>query len=99
MATMNLLPPAGPTLGTNPCTVNGRTYSCAVGSVLSNVPDFDGLVLKANGWIPTASTAGATSARPVNPKVGTVFYDSTLGYNVIYQGNGVWAHHATGAGS
>ena len=30
-------------------TVNGRTYTCAVGSSIQ-VPDFDALALSANGW-------------------------------------------------
>ncbi len=101
MAYHNMLPPADKTFGPNPCTVNGRTYQCAVGSALL-VPDFDGLALSANGWtIVAAGGAGTTAQRPVstasNPiQAGTPYLDTTLGYTVIWDGK-TWRNKATGA--
>lgn len=83
MSNIRVMPP--PT-GPNTHTVNGRTYTCAVGSFL-DVPDFDGNALTANGWVNvTMGTVGATAARPANPKKGEVFLDTTLGATVHWDG-------------
>jgi hypothetical protein len=77
-------------------TVNGRSYFCPIGSIIS-VPDFDALVLCANGWLLAASDgSGTTAQRPPAPRVGAVYCDTTLGVNVVWNGAS-WCHHATGA--
>lgn len=91
--THRLMPPS--TGGTS-ITVNGRAYSCAVGSTI-DVPDQDAAVMTANGWLAAApGGAGATGARPVNPLKGTQFHDATLGYNIIWDGK-AWRNPTSGA--
>jgi hypothetical protein len=75
-------------------TVNGRTYSCALGSTI-DVPDFDSFVLGANGWIQVAPV-GTTAQRPPKPGLGAIFHDTTLGYTIIFEG-AAWRNPATGA--
>jgi hypothetical protein len=86
-------------------TVNGRVYSCAIGAAPILVPDFDALVLLANGWLATGGDgAGTTAQRPAAnsalgipaPRVGFVFFDTTLGAAVSWNGK-AWIHHVTGA--
>jgi hypothetical protein len=81
----------------NPCPVNGRSYTGAVGAVIA-VPDFDASGLEANGWLRCASNgAGATATRPtVGVFKGFEFYDSTVGANIIWDG-AAWRNHSTGA--
>ena len=94
MTTHRLIPPGGP--GTNPITVNGRTYSCAAGSTI-DVPDFDAQVLMANGWSTAAAGgAGLTANRPANPTKGMQFHDTTLNSTVVYDGR-TWRNPKTGA--
>lgn len=86
MTTHRMLPPADGNHGT--ITVNGRTYTCALGSSI-DVPDFDGVIMQANGWtISAAGGAGATAARPVlvSNQRGYQFHDSTLGKNIVWDG-------------
>jgi hypothetical protein len=96
MANVRMVPPAaGATT-----TVNGRAYSAAAGSV-KDVPDFDAGPLEANGWVRVSDgQVGATAARPVltsaRKDVGTQFHDTTLGYNIIWDGK-VWRSPASGA--
>lgn len=94
MATLRLMPPED---GNHPTiTVNGRTYTCPLGSTI-DVPDFDGLVMLANGWVAAAvAGAGATATRPTNPAKRQEFHDTTLGYNVIFDGK-VWRNPTSGA--
>jgi hypothetical protein len=84
--------------------VNGRTYTCAIGSAIT-VPDFDAFVLIANGWLMSASDgAGTTANRPVAspatgaqvPHLGYEYFDTTLGVNVIWNGKN-WVSHVSGA--
>lgn len=83
MSNIRVMPP--PT-GPNTHTVNGRTYTCAVGAVI-DVPDFDGNALTANGWVQVAGGAvGPTAARPANPKKGETFLDTTLAATVHWDG-------------
>lgn len=92
--TMQVMPPADGNHGT--ILVNGRSYTCALGSVIS-VPDQDGAVMIANGW--TAASvggSGATAARPASPKQGAEFHDSTLGYVIRFDGKN-WRNPNTGA--
>lgn len=91
MATIRLLPPAnGATT-----VVNGRTYTAAAGATL-DVPDFDAIVLEANGWLPTTMDgAGATASRPSVARRGHRFLDTTVGKEIIYDGK-VWRDQATG---
>jgi hypothetical protein len=92
-----MMPPSG-----GPATVvtkaNGRTYTCAQGATV-DAPDFDSAVLQANGWSVSAdSGVGATAARPsgVGLKVGAEFHDTTLGYNIKWDGK-VWRNPTSGA--
>lgn len=86
----------------NPFTVPGtnRKYVCAGGANIL-VPDYDAdLMTSSEGWVNslTKSTAGPTSARPINPQIGMTFNDTTIGAAVTYAGPKTgWLHHATGA--
>jgi protoporphyrinogen oxidase len=97
MASYQMLPP-----GTKPTTttvVFGRTYTAALGSVVAAVPEGDANQLEANGWIKVATNgSGTTAARPVNSNVWRNFhyFDSTLGYVVVYDG-AAWRNPASGA--
>lgn len=89
-----LIPPAA---GGNPATitVNGRSYSCALGAEI-DVPDCDAFVMLANGWVAAAAGgAGATAQRPANPTNGQQFYDETLGKTIVYDGQ-QWCDIDTG---
>ena len=92
MATHRMIPPANG----GSTTVNGRKYTCAAGTTI-DVPDFDGSVLEANGWaIAAINGAGATAARPTaGVKVGSEFHDTTLGYNVMWNGK-QWVNPTNG---
>ena len=88
----------------NPITVEGRTYTCAAGSVIT-VPDFDARVLLNNGWLSSSDNgSGTTAQRPVanpatntpGPGIGFQYFDSTVGANVVWNGAN-WINHATGA--
>jgi hypothetical protein len=83
-------------------TVNGRVYSCSVGSVIT-VPDNDAFVLCSNGWLRSAADgAGPTAARPTKAANGTPirtgfqYFDSDIGMTIIWNGKS-WVSHATGA--
>ena len=97
-----MLPPGA--RATTTTVANGRTYTCALGSVLTAVPAWDADELESNGWI-KASTGGAntTANRPttlaggVPLPVGFRFFDQSLGYEVIWDGSGSWRNPATGA--
>lgn len=98
MSIIRLLPPAAAGLGPNPITVNGRTYTAPVGATI-DVPDFDALVMKANGWTDVAHFAagvGATATRPANPTKGMTYVDSTLGVVIQWDGK-TWRNPVTGA--
>lgn len=91
--TQRLMPPSS---GSTSITVYGRTYTCTVGSTI-DVPDQDAQVMTANGWISaTVGGVGATTARPANPTKGQIFHDSTLGYNIIWDGK-TWRNPTSGA--
>ena len=90
---MRIMPPAD---GLHPTiTVNGRTYTCALGSTI-DVPDQDGVVMTHNGWVAGAPMAAATTARPTSPVKGQIFHDTTLGINIVYDGK-VWRNPTSGA--
>ena len=81
--------------------VNGRTYTCAVGSTL-DVPDHDAQVMSANGWHShglVTTTAGrpavSNGANPVYVK-GAPLIDSTLSAVIFYDG-AAWRNYLTGA--
>jgi hypothetical protein len=76
---VRLLPPVDVRYQT--MTVNGRTYSAAPGATV-DVADYDANVLSANGWIKMA-LVGATAARPVNPRIGDLFVDTTIGAIIV----------------
>lgn len=83
-----------PTIATKQTmNINGRIYT-GVPGVAMDVPDFDGRVLTANGWIYIAPS-GPTSARPsANPNltppytaaIGTDFWDTTLNKYIVFDG-------------
>jgi hypothetical protein len=90
---IRLMPPA---TGSTTTTVNGRTYTCALGSTI-DVPDFDAYPLTANGWVATdLHGVGATTGRPANPIRGAQFFDSTLGFSIAFDGK-TWRNKSTGA--
>jgi hypothetical protein len=92
MATIRMMPPGG---GRTTIAVNGRTYTCAVGSAI-DVPDFDAFVMLSNDWVKAGDAVGATAGRPSNPNKGQQFHDTTLGYNIVWDGK-AWRNPATGA--
>lgn len=94
--TMQLMPPADGLHGS--ITVNGRSYSCALGSAIS-VPDADGYVMMANGW--TEASAGGSNTTANRPSAvtagkGATFHDTTLG-KIIKSDGKVWRDPNTGA--
>lgn len=99
MATIRLLPPGNATLGQNPITVHGRTYSCALGSTL-DVPDFDAAVMRANGWTDSVEQAAGTGTTANRPKTGLVrgerYIDTTLAIVIQWDG-ATWRNPVTGA--
>lgn len=93
MANLRLLPPA---TGNATHVANGRTYVGVVGTP-QDVPDFDAVILQANGWqIVEPGGSGATGARPTNPTKGTRFSDATVGGSIVFDGKN-WRHTFTGA--
>jgi hypothetical protein len=80
-------------------TVNGRIYTAAPGAVL-DVPDFDAVMLSANGWIDVAPS-GTTAQRPIgslgqyNASAGFEYFDTTLSKINISDGQN-WRDPATG---
>ncbi len=92
--TQRMMPPAD---GLHPAiTVNGRSYTCALGSTI-DVPDADATVMRANGWVTaTSGGVGATSARPATPNRGQMFHDTTLGFNIVFDGK-AWRNPTSGA--
>lgn len=76
-------------------TIAGRLYTTPLGTPL-DVPDFDALVLEANGWIKTADAVGATAARPSAPVKGQKFSDTTTAAVIFWDGK-VWRNVQTGA--
>ena len=92
--TVRLLPPASPIgnsdsilNGPNPATVNGRTYSCALGSAI-DVPYQDAVILINNDWSAFGWGSGPTSARPsgINVVPGMLWLDTTLGVAIMWDG-------------
>jgi hypothetical protein len=86
--------------GVQTTIVSGRKYTATPGTPIL-VPDFDANVLAANGWLVVGNVGGAvgagiTSARPVNPKKGDSYMDTTLNALVMWD-NKNWRNHATGA--
>jgi hypothetical protein len=91
--TIRVMPPAD---GLHPSiTVFGRAYTCALGSTL-DVPPGDAQVMTANGWTSSSDAVGATAARPANPALRQRFHDTTLGYDIIFDGK-VWRNPTSGA--
>jgi hypothetical protein len=90
-----------PAVGPQTLTVNGRKYSTTPGNPIP-VPDFDAQILCANGWVLASSNLGVatgpTSGRPVKPPVNTRYQDTTVGYEIMWDG-AAWRHTQTGASS
>jgi hypothetical protein len=88
-------------------TVNGRSYSCAVGSTI-DVPEFDAPALQARGLFVRLDTSGPTSQRPAYPPnansdariaaspIGYRMIDTTLGVAICFNG-AAWVNVVTGA--
>jgi hypothetical protein len=104
MPNFRMLPPAivagGPATSQTSMVVNGRTYSAAPGSVL-DVPDMDGAVLAANGWVKVAAS-GTTAQRPTSTSAPfraapeARYFDTSLGKLIVYDGV-TWRDPATGS--
>ncbi len=93
MANIRLLPPATGN-ATHKCA--DRNYPGTAGTPL-DVPEHDVPILVANGWIICAAGGvGATAARPLNPRKGAEFSDTTVGAEIIFDGV-TWRHAVTGA--
>jgi hypothetical protein len=69
---------------TTTTTVNGRTYTCALGATI-DVPDFDAAVLTANHWVRVAEV-GTTAQRPSTPGLHMQYLDTTIGALVTWDG-------------
>jgi hypothetical protein len=89
--TTRVLPPIS---GTLQIKVHGRTYTGTAGSFL-DVPDQDAYVMTANGWT-LVGKVGTTAQRPAAAGRGQFYYDSTLGYTIIYDG-AKWHNPADGS--
>ena len=90
--THRMMPPAD---GLRPTiTVNGRTYTCALGATI-DVPDADSDVMIVNGWT-RASDSGVGNVRPQKALKNQVFHDTTLNLNIFFDGK-VWRNPNTGA--
>jgi hypothetical protein len=91
--TARMLPPS---TGALTITINGRNYTAPLnGSV--DVPDHDGEIMSANGWIKAAGGGvGTTALRPVTPPKNTMFHDTTLGFNIVWNGK-MWINPTSGA--
>ena len=90
--TTRVLPPNA---AASSITVNGRFYSCAAGSFI-DVPDHDAFIMETNGWtIAAHGGVGVTAARPTTPQKNQLFFDSTLGYSIVWTGAS-WVNPANG---
>jgi hypothetical protein len=93
---MQMMPPGGGSIVKMP---RGVVYT-GVDGAPQVVPDFDAAILEANGWVPCSAQGGAqagtTANRPINPKKGTHFVDTTVGTAIVHDGK-VWRHSTTGA--
>lgn len=98
--------PANMVSGSKTAKVNGRTYSCTVGSTI-DVPEFDAQALEAAGFL-NMGTSGPTTQRPAYPPnatsearvsgvpFGARMIDTTLNVAAVFTG-AVWVNAATGA--
>ena len=88
--TVLFIPPKGAAAS---ITVNGRVYSCAAGGTIM-VPPMDAYVVAANGWAMVAGS-GSTAQRPLNPFLGQLYHDNTLGYVIVWEGS-AWRQPSSG---
>jgi hypothetical protein len=99
-----LLPPAvvagQPVTSQQSMVVNGRAYSGAPGSVV-DVPDMDGAILAANGWVRVAAS-GTTAQRPTSTSApfraapDARYFDTSINKLIVYDGV-TWRDPATGS--
>jgi hypothetical protein len=104
MPNYRMLPPAivagQPVTSQQSMVVNGRTYAGTPGSAM-DVPDMDGAVLAANGWIKVAAS-GTTAQRPTSTSAplraapNERYFDTTLGKLIVFDG-ATWRDPATGS--
>ena len=93
MANIRLMPAGNGKITT--AIVNGRSYTCALGSTI-DVVDFDAFALEsAAGWVQVAPV-GTTAQRPAKPGVQTWYHDTTLGKLIIWEG-AAWRDPANGS--
>jgi hypothetical protein len=74
--------------GSNPITVNGRTYNTALGSSVQ-VPAVDAVEMMANGWSIFGWGSGTTAQRPTPGPfltAGLLWYDTTLSAMICWDG-------------
>ncbi len=97
MANVIVHPPGSGPRATSPIIANGRTYTPVPGTP-QTVPEQDGAILAANGWLQAGGDVipvGATAARPANPTVNQRFIDTTTGAELLWDGV-AWRHQVTG---
>jgi hypothetical protein len=90
MLTVRMLPPTA--VAQQTINVKGRTYTGRPGEV-RDVPDMDADVLANNGWT-RAALSGPTTSRPLATTLsppytatpGFLYFDTTLGAPVIFDG-------------
>ena len=94
-----LIPPA--TVGSVSRGRDGRTYSAAIGTMLTSVPPHDAPLLEAAGWINVAPGGSGTTAQRNALKLnksdaGIRVYDTTLSLVCLWDGV-QWRNINTGA--
>ena len=104
MPNCRMMPPAvvagQPVTSQQNMMVNGRTYAATPGSVL-DVPDMDGAILVANGWLRVANS-GTTAQRPTSTSLplrsapGVHFLDTTINKFIVFDGI-TWRDPTSGA--
>lgn len=104
MPTYRMLPPAvvagQPVTSQQSMVVNGRAYAGTPGGAI-DVPDMDGAVLAANGWIKVAAS-GTTAQRPTSTSAPVAaapsvhYFDTSIDKLIVYDGI-TWRDPATGS--
>jgi hypothetical protein len=74
----------------------GRAYLSQGAGAVIDAHESDLHALDSAGYTPVAMS-GATAARPVGPRKGQHFLDTTLGKLIVADGAGTWRDPVTGA--